>query len=47
MTSSSSSLIIPSLIKLYGVLDGVAFALLRIIAGAAVAVHVGPRSRIR
>ncbi|MFA7667008.1 MAG: DoxX family protein [Burkholderiaceae bacterium] len=42
-TRSSPSLIIPSLGKLYASLDGVAYALLRIVAGIAFMVHGWPK----
>lgn len=42
-TSSSSSLIIAPLGKLYGALDGLAYALLRVVAGAALMVHGWPK----
>ncbi len=42
-SSTSSPLIIPSLGKLYGALDGVAYALLRVAAGAALVVHGWPK----
>lgn len=43
MNHSSSSLIIPALGKLYAALDGLAFAILRIVAGAALMVHGWPK----
>ncbi len=43
MNRSPASLIIPPLGTLYGALDGVAHALLRIVAGAALAVHGWPK----
>ncbi len=42
-SSPSSSLFIPALGKLYGALDGVAYALMRIVAGAALMVHGWPK----
>ncbi len=43
MTRSNSSLIIPPLGTLYSALDGVAYAILRVAAGAALMVHGWPK----
>ncbi|MGB3068703.1 MAG: DoxX family protein [Ottowia sp.] len=43
MSHSSSSLIVPPLGKLYGALDGVAYALLRIVSGGLLAMHGWPK----